>query len=200
MTGGADAGSGSRDAGGAGAGAGAGSCAGKRGAPVATSVPSGKRAIAGAGSVQAGPEVSGVVSGTTVPATVTGAIVTATPTAPEDSEMYEVEALIGRKKSRGARYDHGFRKGTWIYLVKWEGYEEATWEDARNIENSLIEAYEDEYGSAHTSDFDSDADRDGQGGKTSPSGQLREACSTRKTQTHMKKLHQQIFGSSGDSD
>ena len=198
MTGGADAGSGSRDAGGAGAGAGAGSCAGKRGAPVATSVPPGKRAIAGAGSVQAGPEVSGVVSGTTVPATVTGAIVTATPTAPEDSEMYEVEALIGRKKSRGARYDHGFRKGTWIYLVKWEGYEEATWEDARNIENSLIEAYEDEYGSAHTSDFDSDADRDGQGGKTSPSGQLREACSTRKT--HMKKLHQQIFGSSGDSD
>jgi hypothetical protein len=112
--------------------------------------------------------------------------------------MYEVEALIGRKKSRGARYDHGFRKGTWIYLVKWEGYEEATWEDARNVENSLIEAYEDEYGSAHTSDFDSDADRDGQGGKTSPSGQLRAARSTR--ETHMKKLHQQIFGSSGDSD
>ena len=131
-----------------------------------------------------------MVSGTTVPATVTGAIVTATPTAPEDSEMYEVEALIGRKKSRGARYDHGFRKGTWIYLVKWEGYEEATWEDARNIENSLIEAYEDEYGSAHTSDFDSDADRDGQGGNAVA------AAPTRKT---MKSLHKTIFGES-DSD
>ena len=82
--------------------------------------------------------------------------------------------------------------------MKWEGYEEATWEDARNIENSLIEAYEDEHGSAHTSDFDSDADRDEQGGKTSPSGPLRAACSTR--QTKMKELHQQIFGSSGESD
>jgi hypothetical protein len=83
-----------------------------------------------------------------------GAIVPAR-TDSAEAEMYEVEALIGRKKSRGARYDHGFRKGTWIYLVKWEGYEEATWEDARNIENSLIEAFEDEHGSAHTSDFDS---------------------------------------------
>jgi len=98
---------------------------------------------------------SGVVSGAGAGA-VLGAIVPATASA--ESEMYEVEALIGRKKSRGARYDHGFRKGTWIYLVKWEGYEEATWEDARNIENSLIEAYEDEHGSAHTSDFDSAED------------------------------------------
>ena len=157
----ADACTGSRDAGaGAGAGSGSVSGAGKRaGAPVATP---GKRKSAGSGSVPEGSEVSGEVSsgagaGTGAGAgagTVLGAIVPAR-TDSAESEMYEVEALIGRKKSRGARYDHGFRKGTWIYLVKWEGYEEATWEDARNIENSLIEAFEDEHGSAHTSDFDS---------------------------------------------
>ena len=211
---GADAGTGSRDAGegaGAGSGSGAGKGAGKRaGAPVATSA---KRKSAGSGSVPEGSEVSGEVSGEVssgevsgtvsgagaISGAVSGAGAIVPVTASAESEMYEVEALIGRKKSRGARYDHGFRKGTWIYLVKWEGYEEATWEDARNIENSLIEAYEDDHGSAHTSDFDSDADRDGQGGKTSPSGPLRAACSTRQKEK-MKALHQEIFGSSGDSD
>ena len=69
--------------------------------------------------------------------------------------MYEVEALLGRKRSRGKQID-GTRKGTWMYLVKWkgwDGHEQAqTWEDAKRIENSLIEEYEDAQGSAHSSD------------------------------------------------
>jgi hypothetical protein len=43
-----------------------------------------------------------------------------------------------------------------MYLVKWkgwEGHEQAqTWEDAKDIDNSLITAYEDTHGSAHESD------------------------------------------------
>jgi hypothetical protein len=70
-------------------------------------------------------------------------------------DVYEVEVLLDRKLSRGKRQD-GKRKGTWMYLVKWkgwEGHEQAqTWEDAKDIDNSLITAYEDTHGSAHESD------------------------------------------------
>ena len=43
-----------------------------------------------------------------------------------------------------------------MYLVKWKGWEghehAQTWEDAKNVDNSLIAAYEDDHGSAHESD------------------------------------------------
>ena len=72
-----------------------------------------------------------------------------------EDDVYEVEVLLDRKLSRGKRQD-GTRKGTWMYLVKWKGWEghehAQTWEDAKNVDNSLIAAYEDDHGSAHESD------------------------------------------------
>ena len=68
----------------------------------------------------------------------------------KDTKKYIVEKILGYRKVANKK-----GKNQYLFKVKWEGYEEATWEDARNIENSLIEAFEDEHGSAHTSDFDS---------------------------------------------
>ena len=72
-----------------------------------------------------------------------------------EDNVYEVEVLLDRKLSRGKRQD-GTRKGTWMYLVKWKGWEghehAQTWEDAKDVDNSLIAAYEDDHGSAHESD------------------------------------------------
>jgi hypothetical protein len=77
--------------------------------------------------------------------------------------VYEVEVLLDRKLSRGKRQD-GTRKGTWMYLVKWKGWEghehAQTWEDAKDVDNSLIAAYEDEHGSAHESDELADGESD----------------------------------------
>jgi hypothetical protein len=51
-----------------------------------------------------------------------------------------------------------------MYLVKWKGWEghehAQTWEDAKDVDNSLIAAYEDEHGSAHESDELADGESD----------------------------------------
>ena len=120
--------------------------------PVGAARPAGAAAATGAAVVSG----AAAASGTAAPAA--GAAVPAEAAAAaggEPSDVYEVEALLGRKRSRGKQID-GTRKGTWMYLVKWkgwDGHEQAqTWEDAKLIENSLIEEYEDAQGSAHSSD------------------------------------------------
>ena len=130
----------------------------------ATYVPPAKRATAPDTAPATAPAPAPATAGKRrAPNPTTGAPGAAAP-APEAAEadpsgtqndVYEVEVLLDRKLSRGKRQD-GKRKGTWMYLVKWkgwEGHEQAqTWEDAKDIDNSLITAYEEEHGSAHESD------------------------------------------------
>ena len=130
----------------------------------ATYVPPAKRATAPDTAPATAPAPAPATAGKRrAPNPTTGAPGAAAP-APEAAEadpsgtqndVYEVEVLLDRKLSRGKRQD-GKRKGTWMYLVKWkgwEGHEQAqTWEDAKDIDNSLITAYEDTHGSAHESD------------------------------------------------
>jgi hypothetical protein len=70
---------------------------------------------------------------------------------------YAVDCLLARKKSGGRAVGDRGRKGQWLYLVKWVGYDihEATWEPACDISNDCIREFEDENGSA-------DSDSDGQ--------------------------------------
>ena len=63
--------------------------------------------------------------------------------------MKLIEAIF---KSRGTKKD-GFRKGTWIYKCLWKGYsvDAASWQPAKDVSNELIQAYEKEHGSPHSS-------------------------------------------------
>ena len=115
--------------------------------------------------------------------------------ATEEAEVgYRVEKLLARKKSAGQRKD-GFRKGTWIYLVKWEGYleAEATWEAAKNISDDSILEFEEEIGSPHSSDEHSteEAPLLGEGilGKRAD----RPKCTA--DQSTRRAMHKAIFGS-----
>jgi hypothetical protein len=61
---------------------------------------------------------------------------------------FEVVMLAGKRIADGCDYGDGgvrWKKGTVLYKVIWEGYppDAATWEPPDNIEESVIEAYED---------------------------------------------------------
>ncbi|EEY56485.1 chromodomain protein, putative [Phytophthora infestans T30-4] len=53
----------------------------------------------------------------------------------EDPDVYEVEKIISKK--RGETYGDPD-----LYEVKWEGYDETTWEPAANISKDLIDEFE----------------------------------------------------------
>lgn len=54
---------------------------------------------------------------------------------PEDPDVYEVETILDKRKGRS--YGEPDK-----YLIKWEGYEETTWEPAANVPKHLIDEYE----------------------------------------------------------
>lgn len=54
---------------------------------------------------------------------------------PEDPDVYEVETILDKRKGRN--YGEPDK-----YLIKWEGYEETTWEPAANVPKHLIDEYE----------------------------------------------------------
>lgn len=53
----------------------------------------------------------------------------------EDPDVYEVEAILEKRK--GARFGEPD-----MYLIKWVGYEETTWEPAENVSKDLIDEFE----------------------------------------------------------
>ena len=53
----------------------------------------------------------------------------------EDPDVYEVEKIL-RKKTAETFGEHD------LYEVKWEGYDETTWEPASNISKDLIDEFE----------------------------------------------------------
>ena len=52
----------------------------------------------------------------------------------DDTDVYEAERIVGERK----------RKGKKEYLVAWKGYDEQTYEPARNLPNALLEAWKKE--------------------------------------------------------
>ncbi|CAH0514481.1 unnamed protein product [Peronospora belbahrii] len=53
----------------------------------------------------------------------------------DDPDVYEVETILRKKK--GEKYGEQD-----LYEVKWEGYDETTWEPASNISKDLIDEFE----------------------------------------------------------
>ncbi|TYZ62438.1 hypothetical protein PybrP1_008680 [[Pythium] brassicae (nom. inval.)] len=53
----------------------------------------------------------------------------------EDPDVYEVESILDKRK--GARFGEPD-----LYLIKWVGYAEPTWEPAANVSKDLIEEFE----------------------------------------------------------
>jgi hypothetical protein len=106
---------------------------------------------------------------------------------PAEMPAYEVEGLLDRKRSRGQQAD-GARRGTWMYLVQWEGFDEdqATWVKASDVSNDLIQGYEEEHGSPHSTE-DEAADEGGAAAPEPSAGSAR------------RMKHAELFGSS-DSD
>lgn len=61
----------------------------------------------------------------------------------DEDEEFAVEAIVGTKISAGTKED-GWRKGTKLYKIIWEGYpaSESTWEGADNIHDDILAEYE----------------------------------------------------------
>ncbi|KAF1327874.1 Chromodomain protein, partial [Globisporangium splendens] len=53
----------------------------------------------------------------------------------EDPDVYEVETILDKRKGRSFGEPD-------MYLIKWVGYEETTWEPAENVSKDLIEEFE----------------------------------------------------------
>lgn len=53
----------------------------------------------------------------------------------EDPDVYEVESILDKRKGRSFGEPD-------MYLIKWVGYEETTWEPADNVSKDLIEEFE----------------------------------------------------------
>uniref|UniRef100_K3X189 Chromo domain-containing protein n=1 Tax=Globisporangium ultimum (strain ATCC 200006 / CBS 805.95 / DAOM BR144) TaxID=431595 RepID=K3X189_GLOUD len=53
----------------------------------------------------------------------------------EDPDVYEVETILDKRKGRSFGEPD-------MYLIKWVGYEETTWEPADNVSKDLIEEFE----------------------------------------------------------
>lgn len=53
----------------------------------------------------------------------------------EDPDVYEVETILEKRKGRSFGEPD-------MYLIKWVGYEETTWEPAENVSKDLIEEFE----------------------------------------------------------
>ena len=59
------------------------------------------------------------------------------PNLSEDTEIFEVEEVVGKKRI----------KGRWNYEIKWKGYEEATWEPKENLNcPQLVSEFEETLG------------------------------------------------------
>ncbi|TMW56923.1 hypothetical protein Poli38472_002848 [Pythium oligandrum] len=53
----------------------------------------------------------------------------------DDPDVYEVECILDKRRGR----DFGDED---MYLIKWVGYDDPTWEPAKNVSKDLIEEYE----------------------------------------------------------
>lgn len=53
----------------------------------------------------------------------------------EDPDVYEVESILNKRKGRSFGEPD-------MYLIKWVGYEETTWEPADNVSKDLIEEFD----------------------------------------------------------